>query len=264
MLPGVDADQGHVGCKQESNHNPNHNASALPVFISFLCRACGWQKLTQQRVLVGSGDDVELLGLRVVAEPAPAAALDGGDLCVELGLELVEAAKVAVDGILECTVGELTAAVLGRGEVLPEERVVDVAAAIKVDGLLEGDGRLDVLLVECVGELLLGGVEAVDVRLVVLGVVQLHDLGADGGLERAVVVREVRKRVLGADGTGGKGAGIGSLDGAGRSGEGSAKHVGIDGYERVLEDRSGWYGKSETEAALMVLRPARPQTALHE
>jgi hypothetical protein len=37
-------------------------------------------------------------------------------------------------------------------------------------------------------ELLDGGVVGGDVGVVVLGVVQLHDLAADGGLERAVVV----------------------------------------------------------------------------
>lgn len=43
--------------------------------------------VAKERVLVRSGDDLELLGIRVVAEPAPAGALDGGGDGVELLLE---------------------------------------------------------------------------------------------------------------------------------------------------------------------------------
>ena len=41
----------------------------------------------QERVLVGGGDDLELLGVGVVAEPAPAGALDGGGDGVHFLLE---------------------------------------------------------------------------------------------------------------------------------------------------------------------------------
>jgi hypothetical protein len=63
-------------------------------------------------------------------------------------------------------------------------------SAIEVDGGLQGDDGLGV-----VGglELLQRLVEAGDVRLVVLLVVQLHDLAADGGLQGAVVVVQVRQ-----------------------------------------------------------------------
>ena len=49
--------------------------------------------LTDQRILVGGGDNLELLGGRVVTEPAPARALDGGSSCVEL---LFQACDVTV------------------------------------------------------------------------------------------------------------------------------------------------------------------------
>lgn len=59
---------------------------------------------------------------------------------------------------------------------------------MEVDEWLLGDLGLDVTLVLGLLELLDGGVVGGDIGVVVLGVVQLHDLAADGGLERAVVV----------------------------------------------------------------------------
>lgn len=59
---------------------------------------------------------------------------------------------------------------------------------VEVDERLLGDLGLDVTLVLGFLELLDGGVVGGDIGVVVLGVVELHDLTADGGLERAVVV----------------------------------------------------------------------------
>ena len=59
---------------------------------------------------------------------------------------------------------------------------------VEVDERLLGDLGLDVTLVLGFLELLDGGVVGGDIGVVVLGVVELHDLAADGGLERAVVV----------------------------------------------------------------------------
>lgn len=59
-------------------------------------------------------------------EPAPARALDAGSGSVEFLLEVVEAAKGLVDGILERARLELAACTCSRGEVLPKEGVVDV------------------------------------------------------------------------------------------------------------------------------------------
>lgn len=84
--------------------------------------------------------------------------------------------------------GLTTAALAIGGKVLPEERVVDVATAVEVQQGSLGSGGLGVPLGLGVAESLDSGVEAVDVCLVVLGVVKLHDLAGDGRLERAVVV----------------------------------------------------------------------------
>jgi hypothetical protein len=63
---------------------------------------------------------------------------------------------------------------------------------VEVDERLLGDLSLDVTLVLGLLELLDGSVVGGDVGVVVLGVVQLHNLAADGGLERAVVVWMLR------------------------------------------------------------------------
>lgn len=91
-------------------------------------------QLTKQRVLVGSGDDVKLPSGRVESKPAPARPLNAGQLSVELALQPVQRAKVALDGLLERTSSEFTSTFLGRGEVLPEEGVVDVSCC-------ESDGK---------------------------------------------------------------------------------------------------------------------------
>jgi len=103
--------------------------------------------------------------------------------------------------------------------------VVEVAAAVEVQGALEGDCGRDVVLGERGRELFLRLVEVVDVRLVVALVVDLwrgaavsvgflhwwregewgaylHDLTANGGLEGAKVVGKVGESVFGADGGG--------------------------------------------------------------
>ena len=67
---------------------------------------------------------------------------------------------------------------------------------VEVDERLLGDLGLDITLVLGLLELLDGGVVGGDVGVVVLGVVQLHDLAADGGLERAVVVWRVLRSAL--------------------------------------------------------------------
>ena len=59
---------------------------------------------------------------------------------------------------------------------------------VEVDERLLCDLSLDVTLVLGLLQLLDGGVVGGDVGVVVLGVVELHDLAADGGLEGAVVV----------------------------------------------------------------------------
>ena len=62
---------------------------------------------------------------------------------------------------------------------------------VELYGLLEGYRLADVSLLFCSGGLLFGGDVIVDVRLVVLLMMDLHDFSADEGLEGTVVVREI-------------------------------------------------------------------------
>ena len=185
--------------------------------------------------LVRTRGDLQFAGLLVISEPAPARALNKYQIVVvvicilftvtrekcsmncyldchgggtELSFHVLEAAKVSVDGIGQSPGGLPGPA---RAQVLPEDGVVEVAAAIELDGALEADGRGHVALGRGLGELLLGHVEVVDVGGVVLAVVQLHDLGADDRLQRIVIVTEIllvgtryEQKILRTNPTGGR------------------------------------------------------------
>ena len=88
-------------------------------------------RLTEQRVLVRSRHILKLLRLAVIANPAPAGALDRSRLCVKFFLEVFEPTKVAVDRVLERARLELASLLCHRSEILPEEGVVDVTFAGK-------------------------------------------------------------------------------------------------------------------------------------
>lgn len=95
---------------------------------------------------------------------------------------------------LELSLWLTTAILVGRRQVLPEQSVVDVSTAVEVEERRDAGSLGRVALGLGLGQGLDSAVEAVDVGLVVLGVVQLHDLARDVRLECAVVV--YRERVL--------------------------------------------------------------------
>ena len=109
-----------------------------------------------------------------------------------VALEPLEAAEVVLD-LLGDVAGRLTAAV-GR-QVRPEQRVQHVAGQVEGQVLLQLGERGEVLLLPSGRQLLERRVRPLHVRGVVLVVVQLHDLAADVGFERAVVVAEVGQGV---------------------------------------------------------------------
>jgi len=77
--------------------------------------------VTERAASIVSLDNLELLGLGVLDEPGPARAKVAGGSGGELLLELVEAAKVPLNGVLDGTGGG-TAGV--GGEAVPVEGVV--------------------------------------------------------------------------------------------------------------------------------------------
>ena len=157
-------------------------------------------ELANHRVLVGICLDLDAASLRVLHQPCPSAALNACERSVEFLLESVKAAIVGVDGSSESARWWLTTTLVGGREVLPEQGVVNVTAAVEVDERLQGNLSLDILLLLGLGNLLAEVVERGHVGVVVVLVVQFHDLAGDGGLERAIVVYSrvrARKELIG-------------------------------------------------------------------
>ncbi len=73
-------------------------------------------------VLVGAGDEAEGAGGLVLDEPGPAGALDSGEGGVGLLLEVLEGAKVLVDGSLRKVSGDSQRACCGGGYLCRERR----------------------------------------------------------------------------------------------------------------------------------------------
>jgi len=136
----------------------------------------------------GIGADADLAGLLVLNEPSPARALNGSQSSVHLALERVEATVGGVDSLGQRAGGSSTTAGVLGSQVLPEEGVVKVATAVEVDGRLQSNLGGDVVLVLGLLELLNCIVVVGDIGVVVVLVVQLHDLAGDRGLQSTIVV----------------------------------------------------------------------------
>ena len=132
------------------------------------------------------------------AQPLPKRVIAG---LGELFLELVEAAELAVDGLGQ--IAARLAAALGAHD-RPEQRMVGVAAAVVAHGgadifrnLFDVAAQIfDALLGDAVAFERL--VEVVDVRLVMLVVMDLHRLGVDVRLQGIVRIRQ-RRQCIGHD-----------------------------------------------------------------
>lgn len=136
----------------------------------------------------GVGADSDLSGLLVLHEPSPATALNASQSSVHLGLELADATVGGVNGLGQSTRRGLTTTGTLGGKVLPEESVVEVATTVEVDSGLESDLSSDVALSLGLLQLLKGVVVAGHIGVVVVLVVNLHDLAGNGGLKSAIVV----------------------------------------------------------------------------
>ena len=88
---------------------------------------------------------------------------------------------------------QLTTALTLRRHVLPEERMVDVATTVELDGTLQLNLLAKVTVLLGLGESLVRSVQVVDVGLMVLRVVKRHDLGSNEWLESIVSLRKRRK-----------------------------------------------------------------------
>lgn len=79
----------------------------------------------EERVLVGGRSSLNLLGSGVVGQPGPSGSLDAESGGVDALLEVVERAKVGLDG-------------LGEGARLGELRLVDLLNRGSAKGSMEG------------------------------------------------------------------------------------------------------------------------------
>lgn len=137
-------------------------------------------------VLVLSGGDLETtIGTASADEPAPATALDtekGSAKGIDKGLL---GAPAGSNRALQRwgRAGQVVSGSSGRSQVLPEEGVVDVATAVETDLLLQADQGGNIARLSGRGLGGEGGIEIVNVGLVMLLMVQLHDLLGDHGLE---------------------------------------------------------------------------------
>jgi len=95
-----------------------------------------------KRVLVRAGGELKPLVLGVVAEPAPAGALNADGDLGEAFLQLFQTAEVLLD-LLEK--GGVRIASIGR-QVLPEDRMIEMTATVELDSRPQGNLGANVAL----------------------------------------------------------------------------------------------------------------------
>ena len=85
-------------------------------------------ELADNRVLVRIGADLKRASLGILYKPGPAGSLDACQSSVHLLFQRVEGAEVRVDRLGKRAGRGVTTALRFRRKVLPEERVIGVAA----------------------------------------------------------------------------------------------------------------------------------------
>jgi hypothetical protein len=147
-------------------------------------------KLPNNRILIRIRANLNTPRLRILHQPRPPAPLNPRQRGIELLLERIQTAVTIINSRRQLARRRLASALAGRRQVLPEQAVVDVAAAVEVDHRLQGDLSGDIVVVlgffDLRAEVVVGGY----VGVVVVFVVEFHYFAADGGLEGAVVVWE--------------------------------------------------------------------------
>ena len=129
--------------------------------------------LPNDRVLVGVWLNANLAGLGVLHKPYPAAALDAGKSGIELLLELVQTAVRLINGFGQTAGRRITTTLVLGGEVLPEQSVIPVPAAMEINQWLESNLGSNVVVGLSSRILVRSVVVGVHVGLMVLAVMQL-------------------------------------------------------------------------------------------
>ena len=148
--------------------------------------------LVAESVLVGGGVELKFLALFIVCEPSPTRSLDSGGVGTEVSDKIIDGSKGLTDGLMErrSLFGKNSSSASNRSEVLPEELVVEVTTSVEFDSL----GEVDVLGViprlKSTSGLLEESIEIINISLVMLTVVVLHEVLGNDGLEAVDGVRE--------------------------------------------------------------------------
>lgn len=151
----------------------SHTRKGIHSLISMLPRINPQQrlKLPHHRILIRICPYPHLPSLRILNQPSPPTPLNPRQFRIHHLLQALQPTIRLINGALQSPAW-LSAPTLARWrQILPEQRVVDVAAAVEVDEGLQGDllrgggGR---------GEFFGGGVVGVYVGLVVVFVVEFH------------------------------------------------------------------------------------------
>lgn len=161
--------------------------------------------------------------------------MDGSSLGSHLLLKVLKRSELLGDERLQLSIWKLASAFFCWSQVEPPEGVIDVTCSaqrksdrsycvsfkgrtdvhdtlyalvltttIELDSSLRSNGSLDVILGKSIGESFLCSIQVGDVGVVVLAMVQLHNLGSDVWLKSIVRVWQVWKRVLERDSRRGK------------------------------------------------------------
>lgn len=133
-------------------------------------------------ILVLGSDDPQ--SVAILDQPAPATSLNAQKSLHHGLLEFLQAAP-GFGNLSSQSRGAGRIRIRRRGgrQVHPKQRVVDVAAAVELDGSLQGNLRRHVVGSNGGGVGLESTVQVGDIGLVMLAVVKLHDLCGDAGLE---------------------------------------------------------------------------------
>lgn len=95
---------------------------------------------------------------------------------------------MTIDSYLQCACRLSTTTILTWCQILPEQTVIQVSTSMEVDDWLHCDSSGDISLGFSGLDLFACSIEAVDIGLVMVLVVKLHDFTGDSRFKRAIIV----------------------------------------------------------------------------
>lgn len=126
--------------------------------------------------------------LHILYQPAPSTSLDASQSRVEQLLHSIQATIRMVNCLCKRTARRLPTTLVLRRQILPEQAMIEVSTAVKVDEWLKSDLRCNIAGglggLHLLGEFVVRGY----VGVVVFAVMKLHNLARDGWLERIIVI----------------------------------------------------------------------------